>query len=339
MGRKKWKLEGGTRCCTKKRNCLEEQEVQKLNDSAGEGSGEEKTFLSGSVWSGESIGNEENEKKYSKSRDEQLLNHPSDWTTENIDEVAKAVKLNPLAENASVFWNTYKGPFNDIFYNDPLRAIILKAKRSYSAYYPISDEEYLGDVMALMGTKMLSDWFPEKETLEQYIRCRCRPHAEYGRSILKAHGNTVYALVKNDGWGSYNVCEISKHNLTHYPGYTKKYVNQQVLSIDAMSQEDGDYRCNHLYKNQEDGLERSEEKSVRQWLMSVCRVTEYEMQICEAIVAYGKCLDAIIVREINESIVLPSGNPPMTQKEISLLNNRVHKRAKYHYKKAMEGIR
>lgn len=345
MGRKKWEFEGGKDCCTKKRNGLGEQDVQKLNDSEKEKVHKEEAIFIGADWKEEEISNEEaisNEEdgtNYPKSRDEQLLNHPSEWTAENIDKVARAVKLNPLAENASVFWNIYKGPFNALPYNDPLRIMILKAKRSYSAYYPISDEEYLGDVMALMGAKKLADWLPEKETLEQYIRCRCRPHAEYGRSILKAHGNTVYALVKKDGRGSFKVCEISKYNLAHYPGYTKKYVNQQLMSIDAITQEDGEYLFKHLYENQEERFAQSEEKSIRQWLMKACRVTEYEMQICEAIVAYGKCLDAKIVKEINEAIVLPSGNPPMTQKEISLLNNRVHKRAQYHYQKAIEGIR
>lgn len=339
MGRKNWELEGEKECSTKKSDYLEEQEVRKLNDHEVKENGEKKIFFTASNQDKAYVKNKRDETNYPKSRNEQLINHPSDWTMENIDEVAKTVKLNPLMESASVFWNIYHDPFNAIPCNEPLRTIILKAKRSYSAYYPIPDEEYLGDVMALMGAKVLSDWLPEKETLEHYIRCRCRPHAEYGRSILKAHGNKVYALVKNDGRGSFKVCEISKYNLTHYPGYTKKYVNQQILSMDAMTQEDGDYLFNHLYDTSRDDFEQTEKSSLRKWLMEVCRVTEYEMQICEAIAAYGKCLDAVIVREINEAIVLPSGNPPMTQKEISMLNNRVHKRSQYHYKKAMEGIR
>lgn len=140
MGRKKWEFEGGKDCCTKKRNVLGEQDVQKLNDSAEEKVHKEKAIFIDSVWKEEvisneaAISNEEDGITYPKSRDEQLLNQPSEWTAENIDKVARAVKLNPLAENASVFWNIYKGPFNAISYNDPLRMMILKAKRSYSAY-------------------------------------------------------------------------------------------------------------------------------------------------------------------------------------------------------------
>ena len=50
MGRKKWEFEGGKDCCTKKRNGLGEQEVQKLTDNAEEKVHEEKAIFIGAVW-------------------------------------------------------------------------------------------------------------------------------------------------------------------------------------------------------------------------------------------------------------------------------------------------
>ena len=138
-----------------------------------------------------------------------VLENPSTWTVSSLDRVAEAVRANPFAEYAPAFWNTYKGPFSDIPCNEPLRSVIIRAKKSHPTYAPIPDEEYLGDVMALMGVRRLLDWIPSRETLEHYIRCRCRPNAEYGRSILNAHGNKVYALVKKNEDGSFHVCTAS----------------------------------------------------------------------------------------------------------------------------------
>lgn len=162
-----------------------------------------------------------------------------------------------------MFWNVYRGPFSNIPCNEPLRSIIIKARKSYSTYYPIPEEEYLGDVIALMGEKLLSDWMLEKESLEDYIRCRCCPNADYGRSILKAHGNKVYSLVKDNGHGFFEVYEISKYNIKAYPECTRKYVNQQLLPIsDAVQKEKSGQTYGPCIAAQEDGFYRIEQESV-----------------------------------------------------------------------------
>lgn len=273
--------------------------------------------------------------------DKLIVHDPSTWTTVNIDKVAALVKNNPSAEYSSAFWNIYNGPFGDVPCNKPLRSIIIKTKKSHSVYHTISDEEYLGDVIALMGEKVLYDWNPAKESLEHYIGCRCRPNAEYGCSILKAHGHKVYALVKINQDGSFNVCDNTKCGRKNYPDYRKKYINSTILPVDEQLYS----RKVNLYTGQSSGwswkddFEQIELRSVRSWLMETCHVSEYELSICEAISSYGKCLDPTIVHEINERIVLPAGNSPLTQKELYQLNFRVHKRACHYYHKAMSGIR
>ena len=272
-----------------------------------------------------------------------VLDDPSTWNDGNIDQVAASVKAGPLAGYAPAFWNIYKGPFSDIPCNEPLRSIITRAKRSHGTYAAIPDMEYLGDVIAMMGMKALKDWSPERETLAHYIGCRCRPNAEYGRSIIKAHGNRVYAFVKGDQDGSFDVRKGKVEDMADQMGYRKKYVNQPIMPIGALgdgSSEGGQGRDPWGRHGVVDpGFEEVETGAVRAWMMGVCRVTEYEMRICEAVAGYGKCLDARIVREINERVVVPSGRPPMTQEEIYKLNFRVHKRAKGHHREAMEGIR
>ncbi len=276
-------------------------------------------------------------------QDDLVLGDPSTWNDGNIDQVAASVKADPLAGHAPVFWNVYKGPFSDIPCNEPLRSIIIRSKRSHGTYAPIPDMEYLGDVIAMMGMKALRDWSPERETLAHYIGCRCRPNAEYGRSIIKAHGNRVYALVKGERDGSFDVRKGKREDLVDHLDYRKKYVNQSVMSIGMFGDGNGDGGYGRdlygRYGVMDAGFEAVETGAVRSWMMDVCRVTEYEMQICEAVAGYGKCLDARIVREINERVVIPSGRLPMTQEEIYKLNFRVHKRAKGHYREAMEGIR
>lgn len=269
------------------------------------------------------------------------INNPSTWTVSNIDQVAAAVKHHPSAGYSEVFWNTYAGSFGTIPCNIPLRSMIIRAKHHHSAYAMIPDEEYLGDVTALMWAGMLHDWMPDRESLERYIGCRCRPNAEYGRSIIRTHGNRVYALVKDNGDGSSDIRSLSISNSYSRRDYTKKYVNLPVMSIDSIVCEDGDRPLRFLerYGVSDNCLERIEAESTRRWLMEVCNVTEYEMRICEAVAGYGKCLDAWIVEEINAKIVIPSGMPPMSQEDIYKFNFRVHKRARYHYRKAMSGIR
>ncbi|MDO4330190.1 MAG: hypothetical protein Q4C66_12745 [Lachnospiraceae bacterium] len=323
MGKEDWKQQGKRGHCTEKKDCWQEQETRKLVYDDDEGFGKNRIKVNAS-----------------KAGEHSLLNRPSEWTAKNIDEVAAAVREEPWAEAASAFWNIYRGPFSDVPCNEVLRSIIVKAKRSYATYYPIPEEDYLGDVVALMGEKMLSDWMPEKESLENYIRCRCRPNAEYGRSILKAHGNKVYSLVKGDGHGSFHVCEISKYNIDAHPDYTRKYINQHLLSIDDIARNEKAYPFYGLgIAVQEDGFCRIEQKSVRSWLMKTCNISEYELQICELIAAHGKRINSESVEEINETVVLPAGNPPMTQKELSALNHRVHVRARRHYWEAIKGIR
>ena len=323
MGRKDWEQRGEGKHCKGEKGYLEEQEVRKPEYSP-----DEKTRQN------------QRKTKGSKAWDNSLLNRPSEWTVRNIDEVAAAVREDPQAEGASAFWNVYRGPFSDIPCNEPLRFIIIKARRSYATYYSIPEEEYLGDVIALMGETMLSDWMPEKESLENYIRCRCRPNAAYGRSILKAHGNKVYSLVKDDGYGSFKVCEISKYNIHAHPDYSRKYVNQLLLSIDDAVQNE---KTSQLFglgiAVQEDGFCRIEQESVRKWLMKLCKVSEYEMRICELIATHGKYINSRSVKEINETVVIPAGNPPMTKKELSELNHRVHVRAHRYYTEAIKGIR
>lgn len=323
MGRKEWKQKGEGKYCKEEKAYLEEQEVRKPEYPADEKNGQNQ---------GKSRG--------SKVGDNSLLNHPSEWTAKNIDEVAAAVREDPQSEGATVFWNVYRGPFSDIPCNEPLRSIIIKARKSYSTYYPIPEEEYLGDVIALMGEKLLSDWIPEKESLEDYIRFRCRPNADYGRSILKAHGNKVYSLVKDNGHGSFEVYEISKYNIKAHPECTRKYVNQQLLPIsDAVQKEKSDQPYGPCIAALEDGFYRIEQESVRNWLMKQCKISEYELQICELIAAHGKYINSRSVKEINETVVIPAGNPPMTQKELSVLNHRVHVRARHYYAEAIKGMR
>lgn len=269
------------------------------------------------------------------------INNPSTWTIANIDQVAAAVKRHPSAGYAEVFWNTYVGSFGTIPCNLPLRSMIIRTKRHHSAYAMMPDEEYLGDVTALMWAGMLSDWMPDRESLERYIGCRCRPNAEYGRSIIKAHGNRVYALVRDNGDGSSDIRSLSINSSHSSRGYTKKYVNLPVMSIDSIACEAGDRPLSFLerYAVPDNCPGRIEAESTRMWLMETCNVTEYEMRICEAVAGYGKCLDAWIVEEINAKIVVPSGMPPMSQEDIYKFNFRVHKRARHHYRKAMSGIR
>ncbi len=323
MGRKERKQKGKENYCRGEMAYLEEQEARKLEYPPDKE-------------------NEKNQRKVrgSKARDNSLLNRPSEWTAKNIDEVAAVVREDPRAEGASAFWNVYRGPFSDIPCNEPLRSIIIKARKSYSTYYSIPEEEYLGDVIALMGEKMLSDWMPEKESLEDYIRCRCRPNADYGRSILKAHGNKVYSLVKDKGHGSFEVYEISKYNIKAHPECTRKYVNQQILPIsDAVQKERSSQPYGFCIAAQENGFYRIEQESVRDWLMKQCKVSEYELQICELIAAHGKYINSRSVKEINETVIIPAGNPPMTKNELSALNHRVHVRARRYYAEAIKGIR
>ena len=266
------------------------------------------------------------------------INNPSTWNDSNIDRVAVAVKRHPSADYAAPFWNTYVGPFGTVPCNLTLRSLIIRAKRPHSAYALIPDEEYIGDVTALMWAGKLEDWKPGKEALRAYIGCRCRPNAEYGRSIIRAHGSRVYAFVKDKGDGSKDIRPLSAGSSQ---GYVKKYVNLPVMSIDAMVSKDSDRPCSFLeyYAVPDNCPERIEEESTRLWLMKTCNVTEYEMRICEAVAGYGKCLDAWIVEEINTKIVIPSGEPPMTQEELYKFNFRIHKRAKHHYHKAISGLR
>jgi len=271
-------------------------------------------------------------------RDRNLeIHNPLTWSDSNIDQVAAEVKYHPSADYAAAFWNTYTGPFGTIPGNLPLRSLILRAKRPHSVYALIPDEEYIGDVTALLWAGRLEDWKPDKEGLGYYIGCRCRPNAEYGRSIIRAHGNRVYAFVKDNGDGSSDIRSLSSGS---GQGYVKKYVSLPLMSIDAMVCKDSDRPCSFLeYCALPDNcVERIEAESTRLWLMKTCNVTEYEMRICEAVAGYGKCLDAWIVEEINTGIVIPSGKPPMTQEELYKFNFRIHKRAKHHYKKAMSGL-
>lgn len=269
------------------------------------------------------------------------INNPSTWTDSNIDQVAAAVKHNPSADYATAFWNTYAGPFGTIPANLPLRSLIIRAKRPHSAYARIPDEEYIGDVTALMWDRRLEDWKPGKESLGHYIGCRCRPNAEYGRSIIRAHGSRVYAFVKDSGDGFPDIRPLDSGGGCGGQGYVKKYVNLPVLSADAIISEDGGRPCSFLeyYSVPDNCPEKIEAESTRLWLMKTCNVTEYEMRICEAVAGYGKCLDAWLVEEINAKIVVPSGGAPMTQEELYKFNFRIHKRAKHHYKRAMSGLR
>lgn len=269
------------------------------------------------------------------------IKDPLTWTASNIDEVAEMVKDCPSAGHSSAFWNTYAGSFGTIPCNLPLRNMILRAKRFHPAYSMIPEEEYVGDVTALMWAGRLSDWNPKGESLEHYIGCRCRPNAEYGRSIIRAHGNRIYAWVKDNGDGSLYICSTGIRGMKDSQGYVKKYVNLPVMSVDAMVCEDSDRTCSFLerYAVPDNCPGRMEEESTRLWLMKTCHVTEYEMAVCEAIAGYGKCLDSWIVEEINRKIVVPSGRPSMSQKELYQFNFRVHKRARHHYGKAMAGIR
>lgn len=269
------------------------------------------------------------------------LHDPSTWTDSNIDRVAAAVKRHPSADYAAAFWNTYAGPFGTVPGNLPLRSLIIRAKRPHSAYALIPDEEYIGDVTALMWAGRLEDWKPGKESLGHYIGCRCRPNAEYGRSIIRAHGNRVYAFVKDNGDGFLDIRPLDSGNGCRSQGYVKKYVNLPVMSADAMASRDSENPCSLLerYAVPDNCPGRIEEESTRLWLMKTCNVTEYEMRICEAVAGYGKCLDAWIVEEINTKIVIPSGESPMTQEELYKFNFRIHKRAKHHYKKAISGLR
>ena len=136
------------------------------------------------------------------------INNPFTWTDSNIDQVAAAVKRHPSADYMEVFWNTYAGSFGTVPCNQPLRSLILREKKRQSVYTLIPDEEYIGDVTALMWGGRLEDWKPGKESLGHYIGCRCRPNAEYGRSIIKAHGNRVYAFVKDNNDGSFDICPL-----------------------------------------------------------------------------------------------------------------------------------
>ncbi len=269
------------------------------------------------------------------------LNNPFTWSDSNIDQVAAAVKRHPSADYTEVFWNTYAGPFGTVPSNLPLRSLILRAKRPHSAYSLIPDEEYIGDVTALMWAGGLGDWRPDKESLGHYIGCRCRPNAEYGRSIIRAHGNRVYAFVKNNGDGSSDIRPLDSGNGCSGQGYVKKYVNLPVMSVDAMIYKESERLCSfpEHYAVSDNCPGKIEAESTRLWLMKTCNVTEYEMRICEAVADYGKCLDAWIVEEINTKIVIPSGEPPMTQEELYKFNFRIHKRAKHHYKKAISGLR
>ena len=103
---------------------------------------------------------------------ELVLNDPATWAVSNLDLVAETVRDNPFVEYAQVFWNTYQGPFSDIPCNEPLRSVIIRAKRSHPTYASIPDEEYLGDVMALMGTKMLvaHEGMPDHEIRDADLR-------------------------------------------------------------------------------------------------------------------------------------------------------------------------
>ncbi len=278
------------------------------------------------------------EKNIRNKNGEWEINNPFTWSDFNIDQVAAEVKHHPSADYAAAFWNTYAGPFGTVPCNLPLRSLILRAKRPHSAYSLIPDEEFIGDVTALMWAGRLGDWRPDKESLGHYIGCRCRPNAEYGRSIIRAHGSRVYAFVKDSGDGSPDIRPLSSGS---GQGYVKKYVSLPPMSIDAMICKDGDRPCSFLERCAvpDNCLERIEAESTRLWLMKTCNVTEYEMRICEAVAGYGKCLDAWIVDEINTKIVVPSGERPMTQAELYKFNFRIHKRAKHHYKKAMSGLR
>ena len=79
MGRKNWELEGEKECSTKKSDCLEEQEVQKLNYHQVKENGEKKIFFNAPDRNKVYIKSERDETNYPKSRNEQLINHPSDW--------------------------------------------------------------------------------------------------------------------------------------------------------------------------------------------------------------------------------------------------------------------
>ena len=320
MGKEQCHQDKEKECCASRRCYIEEPGTRKIKGNA-----KEKTKRN-------------QDRKHTGENEEFQLNNPLTWTINNIDKVAEAVKLNPKEEYTSIFWNTYKGSFSDIPCNEPLREIILKAKKSHSTYHTISDEEYLGDVMALMGMKMLADWNAEKESLSRYICCRCRPNAEYGRSILKNHGNKVYSLAKNDENGSFHICKINQYNRKKYPDYAGKYFNQSSISIDAIVQEEKHGKFYALYAVHENGIYQVEANSLRTWLMDVCHVTEYEMQICEVIADSGKKVNAKTVQGINETIVIPAGNPPMTQKEVAALRHRVHIRAKRYYREVMKGL-
>ena len=84
MGRKNWKLEGEQECSAKKSDCLEEQEVRKLNDHEVKENREKKIFFTASNQDKVYAKNKRDETNYPKSRNEQLINHPSDWTTDKL---------------------------------------------------------------------------------------------------------------------------------------------------------------------------------------------------------------------------------------------------------------
>lgn len=305
------------------------REKQKIVELAGKGR-PDMAEIKGSA------GSAAEKNRQDKDRDLEI-NNPFTWSDSNIDQVAEAVKCHPSADYTEAFWNTYAGPFNTVPCNLPLRSLILRAKRPHSAYKHIPDEEFLGDVTALLWAGKLEGWKPDKEGLGHYIGCRCRPNAEYGRSIIRAHCNRVYAYVKDKGDGS---CHISPLDLGGGQGYVKKYISLPIMSMDAVILKDGEKLRGFAEQyavpdNCPGGIEA---ESVRLWLMETCNVTEYEMRICEAVAGYGKRLDAGIVAEINAEIVIPSGQPPMTQEELYKFNFRIHKRAKHHYKEAMSGL-
>lgn len=83
-----------------------------------------------------------------------------------------------------------------------------------------------------------------------------------------------YSLVKDEGYGSFKVCEISKYNIDKHPDYTREYVNQQILSVNDIVQNE---KSGQLYglciAMQEDGFRRIEEESVRSWMMKICNIS------------------------------------------------------------------
>jgi hypothetical protein len=261
---------------------------------------------------------------------------PSSWSGESLNDLALYVREcgydrhNPIV---NYFFSGIIGRYDMTPVNTMLRDILLNNKKMHQLYKLASDDDFIQAALSYIYESGFDDWNPARESFHAYIGSRLRENTPFGQKFLKSYGCRKAYLVGRDENGMKLYLPNTKANRDAYipQGFKLVYANNKMLSADETrfsNKNSNYYSIYDMIGIQDDqAVEDLWYSLLRPSLMEICHITEFQMQICEAISIYGKSMDTKITDYINHTIVIPSGRTAMTQTQISRLNRNVHNRA------------